>query len=147
VCLIRLPTLTRSGQIELAHERLIDDWPKLPLKTWLAQDATDRRVIDQLRQRLNDDTLPDGLLAQAEELLQRDHELTVEEPALAKLVHRSKDQKQARERRRRILLGGALLTALVFAVVASFAFFAKQQADKNAQRRRFGNQAGSSRAR
>ena len=48
---------------------LIDDWPKLPLKTWLAQDATDRRLIDQLRQRVNDDTLPDGLLAQAEELL------------------------------------------------------------------------------
>jgi hypothetical protein len=60
---------TKDATIELAHERLIDDWPKLPLKTWLAQDATDRRLIDQLRQRVNDDTLPDGLLAQAEELL------------------------------------------------------------------------------
>ena len=82
--------LTKDGTIELAHERLIDDWPQLPLKTWLAQDATDRRLIDQLRQRVDDDTLPDGLLAQAEELLQRDHELAVEEPALAKLVQRSR---------------------------------------------------------
>ena len=82
--------MTKDGTIELAHERLIDDWPKLPLKTWLAQDATDRRLIDQLRQRVDDDTLPDGLLAQAEELLQRDRELAAEEPALAKLVQRSK---------------------------------------------------------
>ena len=71
---------TKEGTIELAHERLINDWPKLPLKTWLAQDATDRRLIDQLRQRVNDDTIPDGLLAQAEELLQRDQELAAEEP-------------------------------------------------------------------
>ena len=67
--------MTKDGTIELAHERLINDWPKLPLKTWLAQDATDRRLIDQLRERVSDDTLPDGLLAQAEELLGRDHEL------------------------------------------------------------------------
>jgi hypothetical protein len=32
---------TKDATIEIAHERLIDDWPKLPLKTWLAQDATD----------------------------------------------------------------------------------------------------------
>ena len=57
----------------------------MPLKTWLAQDATDRHLIDQLRERVNDDTLPDGLLAQAEDLLGRDHELTAEEPALAQL--------------------------------------------------------------
>jgi len=50
---------TMDGTIELAHERLINDWPKLPLTTWLGQDATDRRLIDQLRQRVNDDTLPD----------------------------------------------------------------------------------------
>jgi hypothetical protein len=55
--------MTKNGTIELAHERLINDWPKLPLKTWLAQDARDRRLIDQLRQRVNDDTLPEGLLA------------------------------------------------------------------------------------
>jgi hypothetical protein len=85
---------TKDGTIELAHERLINDWPKLPLKTWLAQDAADRRLIDQLRQRADDDTLPDGLLAQAEELLQRDRELAAEEPALAQLVQRSKDRKR-----------------------------------------------------
>ena len=80
------PAITKGGTIELAHERLINDWPKLPLKTWLAQDATDRHLIDQLRERVNDDTLPDGLLAQAEDLLGRDHELTAEEPALEQLV-------------------------------------------------------------
>ena len=125
---------TKDATIELAHERLIDDWPKLPLKTWLAQDATDRRLIDQLRQRVNDDTLPDGLLAQAEELLQRDHELPVEEPALAKLVQRSRDRRRARERRRRILLGGALLVAVVFAAVARFALVQRSEAINQTQR-------------
>jgi hypothetical protein len=119
---------SKDGTIELAHERLIGDWPKLPLKTWLAQDANDRRLIDHLRQRVNDDTLPDGLLAQAEELLQRDHELAVEEPALAKLVQRSRDQKRAHERRRRFLLGGALIVAFVVAVVAGFAWVQKNEA-------------------
>ena len=119
---------TKDATIEIAHERLIDDWPKLPLKTWLAHDATDRRLIDQLRQRVNDDTLPDGLLAQAEELLQRDHELAVEEPALAKLVQRSRDQRRAREQRRRFVLGGALFAAFVVAVVAGFAWLQKNEA-------------------
>ena len=126
--------MTKDATIELAHERLIDDWPKLPLKTWLAQDATDRRLIDQLRQRVNDDTLPDGLLAQAEELLQRDHELPVEEPALVKLVQRSRDRRRARERRRRILLGGALLVAVVFAAVARFALVQRSEAINQTQR-------------
>jgi WD40 repeat protein len=85
--------VTRDGTIELAHERLIDDWPKLTLRKWLNQDSTDRRLIDRLRERVNDDTLSDGLLGQAEELLQRDYELAAEEPALAKLVQRSRDQK------------------------------------------------------
>jgi len=137
---------TKDATIELAHDRLIDDWPKLPLKTWLAQDATDRRLIDHLRERLDDETLPDGLLAQAEELLQRDYELAIEEPALAKLVQRSRGQRRARDRRRRFVLGGVLFIALVFAVVAWFASVqrseainqtqlantAKQKADENA---------------
>jgi WD40 repeat protein len=119
--------VTKNGTIELAHERLIDDWPRLPLKTWLSQDATDRRLIDQLRQRVNDDALPDGLLAQAEELLPRDHELVVEEPGLSKLVQRSRDQRRARERQRRFLLGGTLLVALVVAVLAGFAWSQKNK--------------------
>ena len=55
--------VTKDATIELAHERLINDWPKLPLKTWLAQDAADRGLLDRLRERVNDDTLSDGLLA------------------------------------------------------------------------------------
>jgi WD40 repeat protein len=120
--------MTRNGTIELAHERLIDDWPKLPLKTWLDQDAADRRLIVQLRERVNDDTLPDGLLAQAEELLRRDQQLAVDEPALAKLVQRSRDLRRAREWRRRLLLGSALLVAVVVAVVAGFALVEKNEA-------------------
>src|SRR6516164_5094161 len=137
---------TKDATIELAHDRLIDDWPKLPLKTWLAQDATDRRLIDHLRERLDDETLPDGLLAQAEELLQRDYELAIEEPALAKLVQRSRGQRRARDRRRRFVLGGGLFITHEFAVVAWFASVqrseainqtqlantAKQKADENA---------------
>ena len=121
--------LTKDATIELAHERLIDDWPQLPLKSWLAQDATDSRLIDQLRQRAEDDTLPDGLLAQAQELLQRDHELAMDEPALATLVQRSRSQKRARERRRRIILGIAVVTALVLAVLAGFAFVQQNEAN------------------
>jgi len=119
---------TKDGTIELAHERLINDWPKLPLKTWLAQDATDRRLIDQLRERVNDDTLPDGLLAQTEDLLGRDHELTEEEPALAQLVQRSKDRKRARERRRWIFLGIAVIVAAVFAALAGWALEQRSEA-------------------
>jgi WD40 repeat protein len=126
--------MTRNGTIELAHERLINDWPKLPLKTWLAQDATDRRLIDQLRQRVNDDTLPDGLLAQAEELLQRDHELTAEEPALAALVQRSRDLTHARERRRRMLLGLAVVIAVGFAALAGWALQQRSEAINQTQR-------------
>ena len=135
--------VTKEGTIELAHERLIDDWPKLQLKTWLAQDATDRLLIDQLRQRLNDDTLPDGLLAQAEELLHNDHELAVEEPEIAKLVQRSRHQKRTRERRRRILLGATVIVALLFAVLAGFALIqtklanvAKEQAAAEGEKER-----------
>ena len=127
---------TKDATIELAHERLIDDWPKLPLKIWLAQDAADRRLIDQLRQRVNDDTLPDGLLAQAEELLRRDRELAADEPALTQLVERSTDLKRVRERRRRILLGGALLVALVVAVLAGFAWSQKNEAQIERDRAR-----------
>jgi len=120
--------VTRDRTIELAHERLIDDWPKLPLVMWLTQDATDRRLIDQLRQRVDDDTLPAGLLAQAEELLHRDSELAIEEPALAKLVARSQDHRRRREQRRRILLAGASLAALVFAASAWFAWTQRNKA-------------------
>ena len=124
---------TKEGTIELAHERVINDWPKLPLKAWLAQDATDRRLIDQLRQRVNDETLPDGFLAQAEEMLQRDQQLTADEPALAELVQRSRAQKRARERQRRFLLGGALLVAFIVALVAGFAWVQRDEAINQTQ--------------
>jgi hypothetical protein len=71
---------------------------------------------------VNDDTLPDGLLAQAEDLLGRDHELTAEEPPLAQLVQRSEDRKRARERRRWIVLGAAVIVAAVFAALAGWAW-------------------------
>jgi len=119
---------TKDGTIELAHERLVNDWPKLPLKTWLTQDAADRRLIDQLRQRVNDDTLPDGLLAQAQELLQRDQELAAEEPGLAQLVQRSKDQKRTRERRWWIVLGLISIAALGFLGLAWWALEQRSEA-------------------
>jgi hypothetical protein len=119
---------TRDGTIELAHERLINDWPRLPLKAWLAQDAADRRLIDQLHQRANDDTLPDGLLAQAEELLQRDQEVAAEEPAIGQLVQRSRDQRRAREWRRRMSVGLAVIVAIVFAALAGWALNQRSEA-------------------
>jgi WD40 repeat protein len=128
--------LTKEATIELAHERLIDDWPKLPLKTWLGQDATDRRLIDQLRQRVNDDTLPDGLLSQAEDLLRGDHELTAEEPGIAQLVHRSRDQQRARERRWWIALGGVLFVAIILAAIGAYALVQKSEAQTQRDRAR-----------
>jgi hypothetical protein len=127
---------TKDGTIELAHERLINDWPKLPLKTWLAQDATDRRLIDQLRERVNDDTLPDGLLAQAEELLQRDRELATEELGIAQLVQRAKDQKRTRERRWWLVLGVISIVALGF---LGLAWWALGQPSEAANQARFAN--------
>jgi hypothetical protein len=124
---------TKDGTIELAHERLINDWPKLPLKTWLAQDTTDRRLIDQLRQRVNDDALPDGLLVQAEELLQRDHELAIEEPGIAQLARRSTDQKRWRERRRWIFSVVISIAALGFAALAVVAWVQWGQAKNQTQ--------------
>jgi hypothetical protein len=121
--------LTKDGTIEVAHERLIDDWPTLPLKTWLIQDATDRRLIDQLRQRVDDGILADGLLSQAEELVQRDLEFAIEEPALAKLLQRARRQKRALERRRSILFSGALIVALVLALLAGIAWWQKNEAE------------------
>src|SRR5262249_37841694 len=37
--------VTKGETIELAHERLINDWPGLPLRTWLKQEAERRRRI------------------------------------------------------------------------------------------------------
>jgi hypothetical protein len=123
---------TKDGTIELAHERLINDWPKLPLKTWVTQDATDRRLIEQLRDAANDDMLPDGLLAQAEDLLRRDQQLATEEPELAQLVQRSRDQKRAFERQRRRRVASLLLLAVVSSLLAALALAAYWQANKNA---------------
>lgn len=81
-------------------------WPRQPdcearcsrllprsLRKVLRRAGSDRRVELRLGSRAagNDDTLPNGILAQAEELLQRDHELDAEEPVLAKLVQRSRE--------------------------------------------------------
>jgi WD40 repeat protein len=88
---------SRDSTIEIAHERVISNWPNLPISDWLKEDATDRRLIDQLRQRQFDDSLPDGLHSQAEELLQRDPALIKEEPAIVRLVQRSKDVRRKRE--------------------------------------------------
>jgi WD40 repeat protein len=119
---------TKDGTIELAHERLINDWPVLPLKTWLAQDANDRRLIDQLRERVTDNTLPDGLLVQAEELLQRDQELAAEEPALARLVQRSRERKRSRERRWWVVLGVISIAAIGFLGLAWWALEQRSEA-------------------
>jgi hypothetical protein len=120
--------VSKDGTIELAHERLIDDRPKLPLKTWLAHDATDRHLIDQLRQRVDDITLPDGLLAQAEDLMQRDRELAIEEPALGRLVQRSRDERRARERRRLVFLVSVVVVALGIAMLAGYAWVTRKEA-------------------
>jgi hypothetical protein len=54
--------------------------------------------------------------------------LGTEEPTLVKLVQRSRNQRRARERRLRPLLGGALLTGLVFALAAWFALVQRSEA-------------------
>ena len=110
--------IAKSKTVELAHERLIDDWTwcrngevsSFPIRTWLAQDAADRTLIDQLRRRDGDDVLPDGLLARAEEMLRRDPELAREEPDVFARVTRSR---RTKTRRKLSLVAAALVLALL----------------------------------
>jgi hypothetical protein len=113
--------IARKDTIELSHERLIDDWPFLPIKTWLIQDAAERGLINRLRQRIGEEVLSDSLLAQAEEMLQHDDQLRHEEPNIVALVERSRHAKEASERRRRWILITAITTAIIFAAVTVFA--------------------------
>ena len=86
--------VTKDATIELAHERLINNWPNLPLTKWLDEDAIDAGLLDRTPgEREKDDTLSDALLGQAEGLLQRDLELATEELAPRELVQRSRDQR------------------------------------------------------
>ncbi|TAZ43485.1 toll/interleukin-1 receptor domain-containing protein, partial [Rhizobium ruizarguesonis] len=120
--------ISRESTIELAHERLIDDWPHLPMKTWLLEDAANQRLIHQLRQRESDETLPDGLFVQAQELFEKDPALQQDEPKLCDLLGRSVEyrrlqveQRNAQERRRRWVLIGAIAAAIAIAGIAGAA--------------------------
>jgi hypothetical protein len=122
--------IAKDGTIELAHECVIDDWPSLPIKTWLIQDAADRVLLDRLRRRTGEEVLPDSLLAQAEEMLQRDDRLGHEEPDVVALVKRSRQTKEAGESRHRRILIAAVAAAIVFAAVAVFAGLQRTRAEQ-----------------
>jgi len=106
--------IARGEIVELAHERLIDDWTwcrnreviSFPIRSWLAEDAADRVLIERLRRWDGDDVLPDGLLARAEEMLRRDPELAREEPDVFARVTRSR---RTKTRRKLSLVAAALV--------------------------------------
>ena len=90
----RLLIAKEDGTIQLAHDRIIDNWPELPIRKWLDDDAESRKLIHQLNERKDDATLPKTLLSKAEALLREDPELANEEPDIGDLVTRCKRRNQ-----------------------------------------------------
>ena len=124
----RLLIAADEGTIGIAHERLIRNWTDLPLQTWLAEDARDRRLIDSLKSFLaayrdGGPLLSEKPLADGRDFLERDPSLGEDEPELVQFIRASLGGAEARERRQRRLLFGAIGAAVVFLVVASVAIW------------------------
>ena len=106
----RLLVGAEDGTISIAHERLIENWEDVPLRSWLAEDRDDRRLIESLKSRLSDHQqggpfLTEKPLRDAEDLLARDPAVETDEPELAKFIKASLDHEkelaeQERQRQR-----------------------------------------------
>ena len=117
-----------DGTISIAHERLIRNWSNVPLKAWLAEDGHDRKLIDSLKSFLGaykegGPLLSQKPLADGRDFLEREPSLGNDEPELAQFIRASLAAQEARERRQRRLLIGAVAAAVVFLAVASGAIW------------------------
>ena len=117
-----------DGTISIAHERLIRNWSNVPLQAWLAEDRHDRKLIDSLKSFLaaykeGGPLLSQKPLADGRDFLEREPSLGNDEPELAQFIRASLAAQEARERRQRRLLIGAVAAAVVFLAVASGAIW------------------------
>ena len=112
-----------EGTISIAHERLIRNWSNVPLQAWLAEDGQDRKLIDSLKSFLaptetGGPLLSEKPLADGRDFLEREPSLEDDEPELAQFIRTSLAAEEARARRQRRLLIGAVAAAGIFLVVA-----------------------------
>ena len=128
--------------LAIAHERLINNWPTLPIKDWLAADRDDRKLIENLRSRLIEyqdggPLLREKSLLDAKDLLVRDRSLAKEEPELVKFIEESVDEDEAAKRRQKRRFAGVLAlagVALVVALGAVWFFLDAQEQQREALR-------------
>ncbi|MGH6896991.1 MAG: TIR domain-containing protein [Geminicoccaceae bacterium] len=124
-----------DGTIGIAHDRLIRNWADAPLQTWLAEDSGDRKLIDNLKsflaaRRDGGPLLSEKPLLDAKDFLERDPSLEGDEPELAEFIEDSVTAEQARLRRQKWQLRGAIAAALVFLGVAMGAIWFYLEAQK-----------------
>ena len=119
----RLLVSSADGTISIAHERLIRDWTDVPLRTWLAEDRDNRKLIDNLNlfltaYRDGGPLLSEKPLLDAKDFLERDRALKEDEPELAHFIEDSVLAEQSRQRRQKWQFRGAVAAALIFLCVA-----------------------------
>ena len=121
--LARLLITDNRGNLVIAHDRLIKDWPGIPLKTWLNEDSDARNLLARLKTYMDDyksggSLLTDKALLDAKELLKSDYLLQDEEPELVQFVQQSLDVEEQYQRNQIWKFRGFMAAAFVFLCVA-----------------------------
>ena len=96
---VRLLYGDADNTIAIAHDRLINNWPMLPIKDWLIADRDDRKLIANLHSRFAEHQeggpfLREKSLLDAKDLLFRDGSLRTEEEELVRFIERSAEQEE-----------------------------------------------------
>jgi WD40 repeat protein/DNA-binding SARP family transcriptional activator/tRNA A-37 threonylcarbamoyl transferase component Bud32 len=134
--------LTRSPTVEIAHEALLAQWKRLA--AWVDERRDDlvlhRRLLEAVAEwgdagRQTDYLPREGRLAQFEDwAATTDLALSSDEKAFLELGRRQEDEHRAgAARRRRAMLVGFALAAVVAAVLAGLALVGREHAKRNAQ--------------
>ncbi len=145
----RLISGSADGTVAIAHERLINDWQGLPIKTWLDEGRADRRALERLRFSLAEHQDGGPLLTgkpldDALELRAKDASIIAEEPEVEAFIsvsveareqekQRLADEAAATQLRRTRQLIAASAAALILAatsIIATYFYF-----EANAQTR------------
>lgn len=127
-----------DGTIGIAHERLIRNWPDAPLRTWLAEDSGDRRLMDTLKSflaayREDGPLLSEKPLLDGREFLERDPKLEDDEPELVAFIQESVKADKRRKSRQKWLFRGVIAAAFVFAAVAAGAVLLYVEAQRQTE--------------
>ena len=134
----RLLVGNEDGSVGIAHERLIQDWQKMPLKTWLDNDSDDRKHIDNLRAihatyQNGGPLLTAKPLLDAKEFLERELSFADDEPALAQFISESIVAEQSQRRRQQWVFRGAIVASVIFLCVATGAIMFYRQAQQQTE--------------